>query len=348
MISIVTPTLTEKTQSYYSDDNNVKLHGCGQIDSRLLYWATLRFVNMTRPCSDTIEGASGIAWWKCNSMSQFHSPEPDRSNCSSSWVKDIENMAKNKTITATAVTKIIISDMIIHGRVMFGGDLLRITKLLESLSIKKSNEHITKFTSATTNVKNPKTTLSKASSSISYKMETTSGAKFKTFTENMFYIVNNLFGCSLGWSEIPNASLRYDASTRLLQNVEAVGFTFLNHHQSDNLCGKNLSFASSNLSVILKSEPNNQESGQHCFYFTFGHICLLGSHYQQSQDCNHYVASSLTFNNENGIKLPMFPHHGFSNRSTIIGLSINNHSRVYLKDEDESVQIVFNEVNINI
>ena len=158
----------------------------------------------------------------------------------------------------------------------------------------------------------------------------------RNFTRQMFSITDTLLTCDLVWGEIPEDFVRYNASSEILKSIDKVGFLFLS--QNKGIFTLNLT----SLVVTLKNETSDRSSSS-CFEFGSSTICVPKMAYNNTEE-GLSVASELHFNNRVDLIFPLFSSDRLTNISTIIGLSIDNKTRVDLPKGSPPVQITFNQV----
>ena len=85
-------------------ENVPSSNGCSQTDWRGNDWNADFGKNATKPCNVSNFGAAGTSWWFCDlALKRFSTPQPDTSDCTSSWVEDVEDMLNSSNKTATEV-----------------------------------------------------------------------------------------------------------------------------------------------------------------------------------------------------------------------------------------------------
>ena len=269
-------------------------------------------------------GASGESWWFCNaSTGNFKGPEPDRSDCRSSWIEQIGDMLNQTKTTAGQIVDTLVDNLGKSNCTLFGGDLLEIAGYLDPLHSKQEQQGRTQGEG--------------------------------NFTEQMYSIADSLLKCDLVWEEVQSDTIRYDASSQILQSIDKVGFLFLRQHMGT------FNFTFNSLMVTLRNKTIDKNSWS-CFEFPsgspivwlrhervveddvpLGKICIPNIAYSTTKQ-GLSVASALQFNNKGGLIFPLLSNHPQTNLSSIISLSIDNKTHVDLPSGSPPVRITFYQV----
>ena len=217
---------------------------CAKYDSRKQYWEAKFGSNATFPCSNVVIGAFGDSWWFCNEITQkFQGPEPDRTNCQSPWIGEVDDMLNDENTTALQVVDALMDNLGSNECQLFGGDLLKIVSFPDPLYLKQQQAR---------------------------------NNQDKNFTRQMFATVDTLLTCDLVWGEVPEDFVRYKASSEILKSIDKVGFLFLQQQNGT------FNFNFTSLGVTLRNEPTDQNSLS-CFLFCSGTICVPNMAYNNTK-----------------------------------------------------------------
>ena len=195
---------------------------------------------------------------------------------------------------------------------LYGGDILRLTRLMEPLAEKHARH-----------------------------MLENSEAINREFTENMFKVTDAFLNSSIAWMEINEESQRYDSSSKVLSSVDSVSYLLLTTLPASGCLSGKHNFTLSLLTVQIVNLATDCEQLA-CFSFSTGSICAPSEIYESlSESTAANVATEFIIKN---IDQSMFPNTMITkqnNQSSIIGLSIANGTAITIPKGKQPVRITF-------
>ena len=165
---------------------------------------------------------------------------------------------------------------------------------------------------------------------------------FENFTSYMFTISNKLVNERVGWLEISSSESRYQSSSKILKNIDQIGFIYLDDQETDNCEPYNKTYAKPRMNIQLAMQPKKPNGSETCFVYQDNSICLPASAYDSVVgDCIKTVTTFMNFENEEAQLFPSFSVLPSSNQSYITGLSVNNGLKIKIADGQEPVRMSF-------
>ena len=99
------------------------------------------------------------------------------------------------------------------------------------------------------------------------------GQKYESIVDNLYFVINTLLDNSAGWKEINLLNIKIQVSSRILVNIDELGFKLLDSISLKICQSYGKSFILQNLEVEVKNKPSNEIS-EECYNFPNGSICI--------------------------------------------------------------------------
>ena len=86
------------------------------------------------------------------------------------------------------------------------------------------------------------------------------GQKYESIVDNIYFVINTLLDNSAGWMEINLLNIKIQVSSRILINIDKLGFKLLDSISLKGCQSYGKSFILQNLEVEVKNIPSNDIS----------------------------------------------------------------------------------------
>ena len=174
------------------------------------------------------------------------------------------------------------------------------------------------------------------------------GQKYESIVDNLYFVINTLLDNSAGWMEINLLNIKIQVSSRILINIDKLGFKLLDSISLKCCQSYGKSFILQNLEVEVKNIPSN-EIREECYNFPNGSICIPESGLKnEGNKCIPTVATYLNLkNNEMGLFPEHMSHEKF-NSPVIVSLSIKNGREIILNGNNEPIVVTFKHPKVKV